>query len=62
MLLIDRDAIGILEVGLHHGMVVNDLFTPVFPVDVGRDVFHRPRTVEGIHGDKIFEAVGLKQF
>jgi len=61
LFLVDGDAVGILEIGLHHGMVVNHHLATMFPVDVRGNILHRARPVEGIHGNKILETVRLKQ-
>ena len=55
LLLIDRNAIRIFQVALHHRDVVLDFFLPMLAADERRDVIHRPRPVEGIHGNQIFE-------
>ena len=60
LLLIDGHAVGVVEVLLHLREVVLDLFEPQFPVDEGRDVIHRPRTVEGVHCDEILEAFRMQ--
>ena len=60
LLLIDRDAIGILEVLLHDGdIVLNGLTAPLAVDEVG-DVIHRSRAVEGVHGDEVLEGAGLQ--
>ena len=60
LLLVDRDAVGVLEVLLHHRDVVDDRTPAVLARDEVRDVVHRARTVEGVHGDQILEGRGLQ--
>ena len=60
LLLIDGDAVGILEVALHAGQVIGDVLASVLAVDEVGDVVHRPRAVEGIHRDEVLEGRGLQ--
>ena len=60
LLLIYRDAVGILQVFLHQVYVVDNGFTAVLAVDEVGNVIHRPRTVEGVHGDQILEGRGFQ--
>ena len=60
LFLIYRDAVGVFQERFHHRVVVLDRFFAVLALDELRDVFHRPRTVQGVHGNQIFEAVGLQ--
>ena len=55
LLLIHRDAIGILQVFLHHGDIVGDRLVTVLTTDELRDIAHRSRTIQRIHGDEVFE-------
>ena len=55
LLLIDRDAVGVLQILLHDGDVVFDGLASVFAVDEVGDVVHRSRTVKGVHGDEVLE-------
>ena len=55
LLLIHRDAVGILEVFLHAGDIVGDGLLAVLAGDEVGDVIHRSRTVEGVHGDEVLE-------
>ena len=60
LLLIDRDAVGILQVLLHDGDVVSDGFAAILAGNERRDVVHRARTIEGVHGHNVADAVGLQ--
>ena len=60
LLLVDRDAVGVAQVLLHVGDLVGHRLLPVFAGDEIGDVLHRARTVEGVHGDQVFETVGLE--
>ena len=60
LLLVDRDAVGLLEELLHLGEVVVDLGRVVLARHEVRDVVHRARTVEGVHGDQVLETLGVQ--
>ena len=60
LLLVDRDAVGVLEVLLHHRDVVLDGLAAVLAVDEVRDVVHRARAVEGVHRYDVLELAGLE--
>ena len=60
LLLIDRDAVSVLQVLLHARDVVLDGLATLFAVDEIGNVIHRSRPVEGIHGDEILEGRGLQ--
>ena len=60
LLLIHRDAIGILQVFLHHGDIVGNRLVTVLTTDELRDITHRSRTIEGVHSDKVLEDGGLQ--
>ena len=60
LLLIDRDAVGVLQILLHAGDVVCDWLLAVLTGDERRDVVHRSRAVEGVHGDEVFEHRGAQ--
>ena len=60
LLLVDDDAVGLLQDRLQHGMQVVERLLAVLAVDVGRDVVHRAGAVERHHGDDVLEAVGLE--
>ena len=60
LFLVHRDAVGVLQVRLHERMVVGDRFAPLLAGDEGRDVRERSRTVQGVHGDQVFQTVRLK--
>ena len=55
LLLIHRDAVGILEIFLHAGDIIGDGLLAVLAGDEVGDVIHRSRTVEGVHGDEVLE-------
>ena len=60
LLLIDGDAIGVLEVFLHAGNIVLNLFATILTGDKRRDIVHRAWTIEGVHGDEVFKHGGMK--
>ena len=60
LLLVNRHPVSIFQEWLHHGVVVFNGFLSVLAADKGRDVFHRSRAVEGVHGNEVLEAVGLQ--
>ena len=60
LLLIDGDAIGVLEVFLHAGDVVLDFLATILTGDERRNVVHRSRTVEGVHGNEVLEHRRMK--
>ena len=60
LLLVNRHPVSIFQERLHHGVVVFNGFLSVLAADKGRDVFHRSRAVEGVHGNEVLEAVGLQ--
>ena len=60
LLLIDGDAIGILQIFLHDGNIVGDRFLAMLAPDELGNVAHRTGTIEGIHGDEVLEDGGLK--
>ena len=60
LLLIDGDAVGVLEVFLHAVDGVGDGLQAVFTLDEVGDVVHGARTIEGIHGDEILEDGGVQ--
>ena len=55
LLLIDGDAVRILQVALHLGDVVTDLLASLLAGDEGGDMVHRSGTIEGVHGDEVLE-------
>jgi len=55
LLLIDRNAVGILQILLHTRDIVGNLLLAVLAGNKVRDVIHRSRTVEGVHGDEVLE-------
>ena len=60
LLLIDGDAVGVLQVLLHDGDVVLDFLASLLTVDELRNVVHRAGTIEGVHSDKILKRRGLQ--
>ena len=60
LLLVNGDAVGVFEVFFHHWDIVGDGFKSMFALDEMRDVVHRSRAVEGVHGDKVGEDGGLQ--
>ena len=55
LLLIDGDAIGVLEVFFAVGEVVCDWLSTILASYERRYVVHWTRTIQGIHGDEVFE-------
>ena len=55
LLLIHRDAIGILQIFLHHGDIVGNGLATMLTVDEIGDIAHRSRTIQGVHSDEVFE-------
>ena len=53
VLLVDEDAVRLLEVRLEQRMQVGDLLLAVLAPDVGRDVVHRPGPEEGDHRGQV---------
>ena len=53
VLLVDEDAVRLLEVGLEQRVEVGHRLQAVLAPDVGRDVVHRPRPVERHHGREV---------
>ena len=60
LLLIDCNAVCIFQVTLHHRNVILDLLLSLFTGDKRRNIVHRSRTVEGIHGNQVLELGGLQ--
>ena len=60
LLLVDDDAVGLLEDGYQIGMGIGHWLTAVFAVHEVGDEVHRPRPVEGHQGDDLFEALGFE--
>ena len=60
LLLIDRDAVCVLEILLHARDVVPYLLLAVLACDEGGYVVHRSRAVEGIHGYEVLEDGGVE--
>ena len=55
LLLVDGDSVGVLEVLLHHGYVVDDGRLAVLAGDEVGDVVHGARSIEGVHGYEVLE-------
>ena len=60
LLLVDGDAVGVLEVLVHLGDIVDDGALAVLALDKVGDVVHGARTVEGVHGYEVLEGGGLQ--
>ena len=60
LLLIDRDAVGVLQVLLHAGDIILDTRRVFLTGDELGDVIHRSRAIEGIHSDEVFEDRRMK--
>ena len=60
LLLINGNAVGILQIFLHHRNIIGDRFLTVLTTDELRNVAHRSWTVEGVHGDEVFKDGGLQ--
>ena len=60
LLLVDRDAIGVLQVFLHAGDVVLDEARVFLSRDELGDVVHRSGAVEGVHGDEVLKDGGMQ--
>ena len=61
LFLIDRDAVGILQILLHQRMVVGDRLVALLSRDKARYVLHRTWAVESIHGDQVGKTLGLER-
>ena len=55
LLLIHGDAIRFFQAFLHRRQVVGNRLASRFPGDKARDIIHRPRPVQRIHGDQVLE-------
>ena len=60
MLLIDGDAVGILQVFLHNGYIVSYGLLSVLTADKLRYVTHRTGTIEGVHCNEVLEYCRLQ--
>ena len=58
--MIDRDAVGVLEILLHAGEIIDDGLLALLACDEVGDVVHGTRTVEGVHCDEVLECAGLQ--
>ena len=57
LFLVDRDAVGFFEDGLHRSVEVLDRFLAVHAPDVARDELQRAGAVERHHGDDVVQVV-----
>ena len=55
LLLVHRNAVGILQVFLHFREVVLDGLLAQLTRHKVRDIVHRPGPIKGVHGDKVLE-------
>ena len=55
LLLIDCDAVSVLQVFLHDGNIVGNGLVAMLTTDERRNVLHRTRTIERVHSDEILE-------
>ena len=60
LLLVNRDAVGVVEILLHLGEVVLDWFDTLLAVDEVGDIVHRTRPVKGIHCDEILKTFWME--
>ena len=60
LFLIHGHAVGVLQVAVHARQVVDYGRTPMLSGDEFRYVVHRPRSVQGVHGDEVLELGGLQ--
>ena len=60
LLLINGNAVGLLQVFLHAGDVILDGLPTLLAVDELGNVVHGARAVEGIHGNQVFETGGMQ--
>ena len=60
LLLIDGHSVGLLKIAFHLGDVILYLFFAVLAPDEGGYLVHRPRSVEGVHGDQVFKHRGVQ--
>ena len=60
LLLVDHDAVGLLQDPFQQRMQVVRLLLAMLALDVARDVLHRARPIERHDGDDVLEAVGLQ--
>ncbi len=60
LLLIDHDAVGLLQDRLQQRMGIDNRLAPVLAGDEGRNHFHRPGPIEGDQGDEVLDFVDLQ--
>ena len=58
--LIDSDPIGVAQEFLHFREVIFNGFGTKLPVYEIGNIFHRARTVAGIHSDEVLEALRME--
>ena len=59
LFLVDHDSIGLFQNFIHDRMHLRHLLTAVLAVAIARDQFHRPRSIQRVGGDEIFQTVRL---
>ena len=60
LLLVDRHAVGVFQILLHDGNIVDDRTAAVLAGDEIRDIIHRAGPIERVHGDQILEGRRLQ--
>ena len=60
LLLVHRDAVGLLEVFLTRIQIIRNRLLPVLSAHKRRDVLQRTRTVQRVHGDEVAKNRGLE--
>ena len=60
LLLVDHDPMRFRQDRLERGVEIVRPLLAVLHRDVARDVLHRPRAIERVHGDDVLEAVGTQ--
>ncbi len=61
LLLVDRHPVGVFQIFLHFGNIVDDGCFAMFSGDEVGYIIHRPGTVKGVHGNQVFKS-GWLQF
>ena len=59
LLLIHGNAVSIFQILFHNGDIVGDERRIVLTLDKVGDIVHRPRTIQGTHGNQIFKHGGV---
>jgi len=60
LFLVDGDAIGVLQVLLHHGQLEMHFLNPVLAVNITGDIFHGARPVQRVHRYQVLKTVGFE--